>query len=92
MIKAPSTITTFLSALYGIYWDRGEIELNKTLADLGLDDEPDPLLDAEKRQDRGRAPIEVAKGEAQHELAPGHEGQQQQDRRRCADAHRRGLS
>ncbi len=40
---------SFLSALYGIYWDRGEIELNKTLADLGIDDDPLPLLDAEKR-------------------------------------------
>jgi CubicO group peptidase (beta-lactamase class C family) len=40
---------SFLSALYGIYWDRGEIELNKTLADLGIDDDPDPLLEAEKR-------------------------------------------
>ncbi len=40
---------SFLSALYGIYWDRGEIELNKTLADLGIEDEPDSLLDAERR-------------------------------------------
>jgi CubicO group peptidase (beta-lactamase class C family) len=40
---------SFLSALYGIYWDRGQIELNKTLADLGFDDEPDPLLETEKR-------------------------------------------
>jgi CubicO group peptidase (beta-lactamase class C family) len=40
---------SFLSALYGVYWDRGEIELNKTLADLGIDDEPDPLLETEKR-------------------------------------------
>lgn len=40
---------SFLSALYGIYWDRGEIELNKTLADLGIDDEPDPLLETERR-------------------------------------------
>jgi CubicO group peptidase (beta-lactamase class C family) len=40
---------SFLTALYGIYWDRGEIELNKTLADLGIDDEPSPLLEAEKR-------------------------------------------
>ena len=40
---------SFLSALYGIYWDRGEIELNKTLADLGIDDEPDRLLETEKR-------------------------------------------
>ncbi|UCD25242.1 MAG: serine hydrolase, partial [Gemmatimonadota bacterium] len=40
---------SFLTALYGIYWERGEIELNKTLADLGIDDDPDPLLEAEKR-------------------------------------------
>ena len=40
---------SFLSALYGVYWDRGEIELNKTLADLGIDDEPDPLLETEKQ-------------------------------------------
>ena len=40
---------SFLSGLYGIYWDRGEIELNKTLADLGLDDEPEPLLESEKQ-------------------------------------------
>ena len=40
---------SFMSALYGIYYDRGEIELDKTLADLGIDDEPDPLLESEKR-------------------------------------------
>ncbi len=40
---------SFLSALYGIYWDRGEIELNKTLADLGIDDEPHPLMETEKQ-------------------------------------------
>ena len=40
---------SFLSALYGIYVDQGKLELNKTLADLGLDDEPDPLLETEKR-------------------------------------------
>jgi len=40
---------SFLSALYGIYWDRGQIELNMTLADLGIDDEPDPLLETEKQ-------------------------------------------
>jgi CubicO group peptidase (beta-lactamase class C family) len=40
---------SLLSALYGIYWDRGKIELDKTLADLGLDDTPDPLLPSEKQ-------------------------------------------
>jgi len=40
---------SFLTALYGIYWDRGEIELNKTLTDLGIDDDPDPLLETEKQ-------------------------------------------
>ncbi len=37
---------SLLSALYGIYWDRGQIELNKTLADLGLDDEAAAALQA----------------------------------------------
>ncbi|MEM8959841.1 MAG: serine hydrolase [Acidobacteriota bacterium] len=40
---------SFLSGLYGIYWDRGEIDLNKTLFDLGIDDTPDPLLDNERQ-------------------------------------------
>jgi len=40
---------SFLSALYGIYWDQGKIELNKTLADLGIDDWPDPLLETERQ-------------------------------------------
>ena len=40
---------SFMSALYGIYWDRGVIELNKTLVDLGIDDEDDILLESEKQ-------------------------------------------
>ena len=40
---------SFLSGLYGIYWDRGEIDLNKTLADLGIDDWPEPLLESERQ-------------------------------------------
>lgn len=40
---------SFLSALYGIYWDRGQLELNKTLADLGVDDEPSPLFTLQQR-------------------------------------------
>ena len=40
---------SFLSALYGIYWDRGEVDLNKTLEDLGIDDWPDPLLESERQ-------------------------------------------
>lgn len=40
---------SFLSALYGIYWDRGEIELNKTMEELGIDDAPSPLLPREKQ-------------------------------------------
>ena len=39
---------SFLSALYGIYWDKGDIELNKTLSDLGIDDIGDGLLETEK--------------------------------------------
>ncbi|HZD05420.1 MAG TPA: serine hydrolase, partial [Longimicrobiales bacterium] len=40
---------SFMSALYGIYWDRGDIELNKTMADEGIDDYPDPLLETERQ-------------------------------------------
>ena len=40
---------SFMSAIYGIYWDRGEIELNKTLVDLGIDDQDDVLLESEKQ-------------------------------------------
>jgi CubicO group peptidase (beta-lactamase class C family) len=40
---------SFLSALYGIAWDRGQIELNRTMADLGIDDEPSPLLEVEQQ-------------------------------------------
>lgn len=40
---------SFLTALYGIYWDRGEIDLNETLADLGIDDHPEPLLPSERQ-------------------------------------------
>lgn len=40
---------SFLSALCGVYWDQGRLEVDKTLADLGIDDEPDPLLEGEKR-------------------------------------------
>ncbi len=40
---------SFLSALYGVAWDRGEVELNKTLDDLGIDDDPLPLLASEKQ-------------------------------------------
>ena len=40
---------SFMSALYGIYWDRGQVELNKTLEDLGIDDQDDVLLESEKQ-------------------------------------------
>jgi len=38
---------SFLSALYGIYWDRGEIELNRTMAEVGIEEPDDPLLPRE---------------------------------------------
>lgn len=40
---------SFMSALYGVYWDRGVIELNKNLVDLGIDDLGDGLLETEKQ-------------------------------------------
>lgn len=36
-----------LNSLYGVYWDRGIINLDATLKDLGIDDEP-PLTEMEK--------------------------------------------
>jgi CubicO group peptidase (beta-lactamase class C family) len=39
---------SFLSALYGVYVDAGKIDLDKTLAELDIDD-TSPLTDAEKR-------------------------------------------
>ena len=39
---------SFLSALFGIYWDQGRVDLNKNLADLGIDEEGDGLLEREK--------------------------------------------
>jgi len=39
---------SYLSALYGAYKAEGKIDLDKTLADLGIDDEP-PLTEREKR-------------------------------------------
>ncbi len=38
-----------LSALYGIQVERGHIDLNKTLADLKIDDSPPSLTEAEKQ-------------------------------------------
>jgi CubicO group peptidase (beta-lactamase class C family) len=43
-----STRKSFLSAIYGKYVQSGVIDLEKTLADLGIDDEP-PLTAAEKQ-------------------------------------------
>ena len=43
-----STRKSFLSALYGKYVRSGVIDLDKTLADLGIDDEP-PLTPEEKQ-------------------------------------------
>jgi CubicO group peptidase (beta-lactamase class C family) len=43
-----STRKSFLSALYGKYVHNGIIDLNKSMGDLSIDDEP-PLTDQEKR-------------------------------------------
>ena len=39
---------SFLSALYGIHVDEGNIDLEKTMAELGIDDDP-PLTEQEKQ-------------------------------------------
>ena len=38
----------FLGALYGIYTERGEIDIDLTMAELGIDDIPPGLTDTEK--------------------------------------------
>ncbi|MEM7482841.1 MAG: serine hydrolase [Acidobacteriota bacterium] len=40
---------SFLSAIFGIYWDRDEMELNKTLADVGIDEQGEGLLESEEQ-------------------------------------------
>ena len=40
---------SYLSALYGIYVEEGRIRLSKTLAELGIDDNPPSLTAEEKR-------------------------------------------
>jgi CubicO group peptidase (beta-lactamase class C family) len=35
---------SFMSALYGIYWDREQIELNKTIAELAIREDVEPLM------------------------------------------------
>lgn len=47
-VKSSSARKSFLSALYGIYAHDGRIDLDKTLADLGIDDVP-PLSPTEKQ-------------------------------------------
>ena len=39
---------SFLSGMYGIYVDKGKIDINKTLAELGIDDDPQ-LTEQEKQ-------------------------------------------
>ncbi len=48
-LKLHSIRKPLLSALYGIYWGRGQINLEATLAELGIDDIP-PSLTPEERQ------------------------------------------
>jgi len=40
---------SFLSALYGIYINKGVIDISMTLAELGIDDAKPPLTDKEKK-------------------------------------------
>ena len=47
-IKLSSARKSLLSALYGIYVNEGRIDINKTLAEVGMDDDP-PLNVEEKK-------------------------------------------
>lgn len=46
--RAHSMRKSFLSALYGIYVDRGKINISRTLKELEIDDSPAPLSGFEK--------------------------------------------
>jgi CubicO group peptidase (beta-lactamase class C family) len=46
--RQTSVRKSYLNALYGIFVDRGDIDLNASLASLNIDDTP-PLNDNEKR-------------------------------------------
>jgi CubicO group peptidase (beta-lactamase class C family) len=46
--KSHSVRKSFMNALYGIYVDRGIIDINKTLNELGIDDIPPKLSNREK--------------------------------------------
>jgi len=46
--KVHSIRKSFLNSLYGIHVKEGHIDLNKTMAELGIDDNPPSLTDEEK--------------------------------------------
>ena len=48
-ISSYSVRKSLLSALYGIYSKEGRININSTLAQLGVSDAPDPLTDGERQ-------------------------------------------
>src|SRR5579863_10307991 len=48
-ISSYSVRKSLISALYGIYSAEGVIDINQTLAQLGIDDSPDPLTKEEKQ-------------------------------------------
>jgi CubicO group peptidase (beta-lactamase class C family) len=48
-ISSFSVRKSLISALFGIYAKEGVIDLNATLAQLGIDDAPDPLTPAERQ-------------------------------------------
>jgi CubicO group peptidase (beta-lactamase class C family) len=48
-ISSYSVRKSLISALYGIYVQEGVIDPNATLAQLGIDDSPDPLTPAERQ-------------------------------------------
>jgi len=47
-VKLSSVRKSLISALYGIYVREGVIDLDSTLKELGIDDEPDPLSELER--------------------------------------------
>ena len=82
-VRIASVRKSILSALYGLAVTDGKINLNATLAELGIDDKP-PSLTAEEKQARVRDLLQARSG-IYHEATA--ESERQQERRPPRGSH-----
>jgi len=78
---------SFMSAIYGIYVDEGNIDLNKTMAELGIDD-INPNLSDQEKQAAVRMLLQARSG-VYHEAAA--EAQSMKDARPARHSHLPGT-